>query len=80
MAGYVGAAACGQCHAKEHQEWSGSQHDQAMQHVNDKTVLGNFDGARFTYSGVTSTFLRRDGKFLVNTDGADGKIADFEIK
>ena len=51
-----------------------------MQHVNDKTVLGNFDGARFTYSGVTSTFLRRDGKFLVNTDGADGKLADFEIK
>ena len=51
-----------------------------MQHVNEKTVLGNFDGARFTYSGVTSTFLRRDGKFLVNTDGADGKLADFEIK
>jgi tetratricopeptide (TPR) repeat protein len=80
VAGYVGAAACGQCHAKQHQEWSGSQHDQAMQHVNDKTVLGNFDGAHFTQSGITSTFLHRDGKFLVNTDGADGKLADFEIK
>src|SRR4029077_462052 len=80
VAGYVGAATCSQCHTKQHQEWSGSQHDRAMQHVNEKTVLGNFDGARFTYSGVTPTFLRRDGKFLVNTDDADGKLADFEIK
>ncbi len=51
-----------------------------MQHVNDKTVLGSFDGTRFTQSGVTSTFFRRDGRFFVNTDGADGKLADFEIK
>jgi len=79
-ADYVGAAACGQCHAKEHTEWSGSQHDQAMQHVSDKTVLGSFEGTRFTHSGVASTFFRRDGKFFVNTDGADGKLADFEIK
>jgi tetratricopeptide (TPR) repeat protein len=51
-----------------------------MQHVNDKSVLGDFGGARFTHSGITSTFFRRDGKFFVNTDGADGKLADFEIK
>jgi Tfp pilus assembly protein PilF len=80
MAAYVGAAACGQCHAKEQQEWSGSQHDQAMQHAGEKSVLGDFGGTRFTHSGVTSTLFRRDGKFLVNTDGADGRLADFEIK
>jgi len=79
-ASYVGAAACGQCHATEHKQWSGSQHDQAMQHVDDGTVLGNFDGTHFTHSGITSTFFRRDGKFFINTDGADGKLADFEIK
>ena len=28
----------------------------------------------------TSTFSRRDGKFFVNTDGPDGKLADYEIK
>ena len=79
-AAYVGAAVCGQCHAKEMQQWSGSQHDQAMQHANDKSVLGDFSGTRFTHSDVTSTFSRHDGKFFVNTDGADGKRADFEIK
>ena len=52
----------------------------AMQHANAQTVLGNFGGVKFTYAGVTSTFLQRDGKFFVNTDGPDGKLKDYEIK
>ena len=51
-----------------------------MDVANDATVLGNFDNARFTHSGVTSDFFRRDGKFFVRTDGSDGKLADFEIR
>ena len=51
-----------------------------MQPANEQTVLGNFNNARFTYAGTTSTFFKRDGKFFVRTDGADGKLADFEIK
>jgi tetratricopeptide (TPR) repeat protein len=43
-------------------------------------VLGNFADARFTYAGTTSRFFRRGGKFFVNTDGPDGKLADYEIK
>jgi len=42
-------------------------------------VLGDFGNARFTHRGVTSSFFRRDGKFLVRTDGADGKLGEFEI-
>ena len=52
----------------------------AMQEATAKTVLGNFDGATFTYGDVTSRFFKRDGKFFVNTDGPDGKLADFEIR
>jgi hypothetical protein len=51
-----------------------------MQEASDKTVLGNFANAKFNYAGITSTFYKRDGKFYVNTDGPDGKLADFEIK
>ncbi len=51
-----------------------------MQVANDKSVLGNFDGVKFGYAGVTSTFFKRDGRFFVNTDGPDGKLADYEIK
>jgi Flp pilus assembly protein TadD len=77
---YVGTAACAECHVKEHATWQGSQHDRAMQPATEKTVLGDFANAKFSYAGTTSTFFRRDGKFFVNTDGSDGKRADFEIR
>ena len=78
--GYVGTSTCAGCHAQEHAAWRGSHHDRAMEEANEKTVLGNFADARFTYAGVTSRFFRRDGRFYVNTDGPGGKLADFEIK
>ena len=50
-----------------------------MQEAGESTVLGDFNNAKFRHYGVESTFFRRDGKFMVRTDGADGKLADFEI-
>ncbi len=77
---YVGPAACATCHAGEVEAWQGSHHDLAMQVANERTVLGNFANATFEYTGITSTFSKRNGKFFVNTDGPDGKLADYEIK
>jgi predicted CXXCH cytochrome family protein len=77
---YVGEAVCAGCHAKEAEAWRGSHHALAMQVAKDGTVLGDFNDGRFTSYGVTSHFFRRDGKPFVNTDGRDGKLADFEIK
>ncbi|MDP3848225.1 MAG: multiheme c-type cytochrome [Pseudomonas sp.] len=77
---YVGTETCSGCHSQQHVLWKGSHHDMAMQVATDKTVLGDFNRATFSYNGITSTFFTRDGKFFVNTDGADGKLADFEIK
>lgn len=77
---YVGASKCAACHAPEFNAWKGSHHEQAMQHADDKTVLGDFKDAHFTYNGVPSHFFKRDGRFFVNTDGADGTLQDFEIK
>lgn len=77
---FVGGANCASCHAKETQAWRGSHHDLAMQKASGAAVLGDFDNARFTQAGVTSTFFRRDGRPFVNTDGPDGKLADFEIR
>jgi predicted CXXCH cytochrome family protein len=79
-ADYVGAAACKQCHETEFRAWTGSHHQLAMQGANASTVLGKFDDAKFRYGGVESTFFKRDGKFMVRTDGPDGKLADFEVK
>lgn len=77
---FVGRAACGVCHAEQDRLWRGSHHDLAMQEATEQTVLGNFNDAEFRKDGVVSRFFRRDGRYMVNTDGADGKLADFEIK
>jgi tetratricopeptide (TPR) repeat protein len=79
-AGFTGSVACAECHGVEYERWRASQHAVAMQVADETTVLGNFDGARFRNFGVTSEFFRRDGKFMVRTDGPDGKLADFEIR
>ena len=79
-ANFVGSEACANCHVNAYAAWKSSQHARAMQHAAAETVLGNFAQAKFRYAGVESTFFRREGKFFVHTDGADGKLADFEIK
>jgi predicted CXXCH cytochrome family protein len=77
---HVGSAVCGECHSDEYQRWRASQHAVAMQVADEQTVLGDFSGVRFRNRGVTSEFFRRDGKFVVRTDGPDGKLADFEVQ
>jgi hypothetical protein len=77
---FVGSETCAGCHTREADRWRGSQHAHAMQHATEQSVLGDFSDASFDYYGVRSRFLRRDGKFLVETDGPDGKAATFEVK
>jgi Flp pilus assembly protein TadD len=77
---FVGNESCAGCHQAEARLWQGSQHQLAMAHATEKSVLGDFSGATFDYFGVKSHFFRKDGKYLVETDGADGKLAVFEIK
>jgi predicted CXXCH cytochrome family protein len=79
-AAFVGSETCAGCHQAEAKLWQTSQHKKAMAHATDRTVLGDFSGVTFDYHGVTSRFFRKDGKFLVETDGPDGKLATFEIK
>ena len=41
-------------------------------------MLGNFEGARFEHHGQRTEFLRQGGRYLVRTQGADGRTRDFE--
>ncbi len=50
-----------------------------MQEASEETVLGDFDGASFSYAGTTTTFSRRDGAFVVRTDGPDGELTDYPV-
>jgi len=80
QAAFVGTAMCAACHAREYAAWQGSHHQRAMQEADEQTVLGDFANARFSYAGVTSTFVQRTGAFLVDTDGPDGQLRAYPVK
>jgi len=77
---FVGRAICTSCHERQDKAWQGSHHDLAMQAADSSTVLGDFRNTKFSYFGMESRFFIRDGKFMVRTEGHDGKPADFEVK
>jgi predicted CXXCH cytochrome family protein len=79
-ASFVGSETCAGCHQAEASLWGASQHKAAMQHATDKTVLGDFNDGSFDYYGVHSRFFRRGNQFLVETDGPDGKLAEFVVR
>jgi predicted CXXCH cytochrome family protein len=80
VARFVGSAACAACHAREYGAWQASHHARSMQSATEANVRANFGGVRFRYAGIESTFMRRDGKFVVRTDGPGGRISEFEVK
>ena len=77
---FVGSETCAGCHRSQSELWRCSQHKHAMDHATEKSVLGDFSGTIFDYYGVRSRFFRKAEKFLVETDGPDGKLAIFEVK
>jgi len=79
-ASFVGSDGCAGCHQTEARLWAKSQHKAAMQHATESSVLGDFDNQLVDHFGVRSRFFRQDGKFMVETDGPDGKLATFEAK
>ena len=77
---FVGSERCAPCHAQQSAAWRDSHHAAAMQYPTEKSVRGNFNDSSYGYGGVTSTFIRRAGRYSLRTDGADGKLADFDVK
>jgi predicted CXXCH cytochrome family protein len=77
---YIGSEACAGCHRAEAELWRSSQHRHAMDHATDSSVRADFNDTSFDHFGVHSRFFRKDGKFFVETDGPDGKLATFEVK
>jgi Cytochrome c554 and c-prime/Tetratricopeptide repeat len=80
QARFVGRQTCVVCHKYEDDLHEGSDHDLAMDVATEETVLGDFNNAVHERHGVRSTFFRREGAFLVRTEGPDGKLADYEVK
>lgn len=77
---YTGSATCRPCHLAEYAAWKGSDHERAMQPATDATVLGDFCNASLTTGSVTATFRKEGERFVVNTDGPDGALHDYDVK
>jgi tetratricopeptide (TPR) repeat protein len=76
-AGFVDESACAACHPKEAELWRGSHHDLAMQPATNATVLGDFGDAHFQDQSTDTLFTRDGERFVVETEGPDGKRARF---
>ena len=76
---FVGRDRCVPCHEAADEAWVGSDHDRAMDVANETTVLGNFTDGEYEGHGISARFYRRDGKFLVSTEGPEGDLEEFEI-
>jgi len=76
---YVENAQCLGCHQAAGEAWAQSHHAKAMAPPTAQTVRGNFDNTQFRHQGMTTRFFRRGDKYMVHTDGPDGRMADFEV-
>lgn len=77
---YVGRDTCIKCHQAQADLFHGSHHDKAMDLATDETVLANFDNQTHSAFGVESRFFRDGQKYMVNTEGPDGKLHDYQVK
>jgi len=77
---YVGRDSCVDCHQDQAKLFHGSDHDLAMDIATDQTVLADFDDQSIEHFGIQSRMFRDGKRFMVNTEGPDGKMQDFEVK
>jgi tetratricopeptide (TPR) repeat protein len=77
---FVGRQSCVECHQDQASLFHGSHHDLAMAIADETTVLANFNDQRLTRFGVTSRMYRDGDKYMVQTEGPDGQLHDYEVK
>ena len=80
QATYSGRDSCIQCHQTEAALFHGSDHDLAMDLASEDSVLADFQDQSIEHHGITSRMFRDREKFMVHTEGPDGKMQDFEVK
>lgn len=79
QASFTGSESCAGCHDAQYRQWQQSDHYRAMEHANEKTVLGDFNNSTFTYFGRKTTFTKADGKFQVSTESQQGQTETFTV-
>ena len=78
-ADHVGSTTCAGCHAREAADWASSHHAHAMALPTAETVRGDFSGRTVEMAGSKGRFFRDGERYMVETEGRDGKPAAFAV-
>jgi predicted CXXCH cytochrome family protein len=76
---YAGSRPCITCHAAEVKDVRHSHHGWALREPSPENVLGDFSGVTVEHKGEASRFFRDGERFMVETDGPDGRLARYPV-
>ena len=77
--GYIGSAACAECHGKKRAAWQRSWHAKALARADATSVVGDFRDAHFRGSSSEAWMRREGGRDVMRTRGPDGVVGDFAV-
>ena len=77
--GYIADSECAACHPRQAAAFEGSKHRHAMAPASPASVLADFADTRFDGPRQATRFTRQLDRFVVRTEGADGRPADFAV-
>ena len=77
---FVTSAECASCHAAEHDAWSGSHHDRAMEVASEESVLGDFAASPLVHGGARWEFFTRDGSHWVRASDPGGAPRELRVR
>ena len=60
---YTGAQSCKDCHEDKFDSWRKTYHSTMTQEANHESVVGHFDGKKYTYWGITVQPFKKNGKY-----------------
>jgi predicted CXXCH cytochrome family protein len=76
---FVGAAACGACHAAKHRLWSSGRHSRMLQPASEQSVLGDFSRGRLRLQGDTYALARKGGAFTITESYLGGETRERRV-
>jgi predicted CXXCH cytochrome family protein len=76
---YVGAAACGKCHADLYRKWSDSRHGKMIQPATAASVKGDFSRGQIKLRGDNYTLSVRGGAYYIIESYLTGKPVERRV-
>lgn len=73
---YVGTESCVSCHTEQVEDWKDSDHDKAMDHATNDSVLGDFSGQTVKFEKRKAKFFKKDNKYFVEIIELDQNLLE----